>query len=345
MSAQFPKFFLPLLVVSLLQTSYSLQAAAKPQTPRTSKGQPSKSANPREQAGPALGENAYCDKGNVAHFGEKDGPAELPKTCYYTGMDATPSPGKQIRVAAGADLNAAVDQARCGDTLLLAAGANFAPRTFPKKNCDDQHYITLRTDTPDSKLPPEGTRISPAWAGVASLPGRPSYAQPAGGPAKLMPTITVSDPAGMTFGDHYRFIGIQWAPVEGKKLFRLLWVGAGADHLIFDRNWIHGTDGQELGKGIITNDGVTYFALIHSYVNDFACMAKIGACTDASALGGGNSSDPVHTLKVVDNFLEASGENILFGGGRSKVRPTDVPLYTVFQASNSGSPKLWRGQQ
>src|SRR5208282_5966756 len=38
------------------------------------------------------GENAYCDKGNVAKFGEKDGPADLPRTCYYTGMDGTPSP-------------------------------------------------------------------------------------------------------------------------------------------------------------------------------------------------------------------------------------------------------------
>jgi hypothetical protein len=44
-----------------------------------------------ESVTPPLGENAYCDKGNVAHFGDKDGPAELPKTCYYTGMDGTPS--------------------------------------------------------------------------------------------------------------------------------------------------------------------------------------------------------------------------------------------------------------
>jgi hypothetical protein len=55
-------------------------------------------------------------------------------------------------------------------------------------------------------------------------------------------------------------------------------------------------------------------------------MAKIGACTDATAFGGGNSEDPVHTLKIVDNFLEASGENVLFGGAKSSVRPTDVEV-------------------
>src|SRR5438105_862822 len=43
-------------------------------------------------AGPPTGENAYCGKGNVAHFGDKDGPAQLPTACYYTGLDGTPSP-------------------------------------------------------------------------------------------------------------------------------------------------------------------------------------------------------------------------------------------------------------
>src|SRR5271163_408747 len=78
---------------------------------------------------PPTGENAYCGKGNVPQFGDKDGPAELPKTCYYTGLDATPSPGKQIRVAANADLVNAVDGAKCGDTLLLPAGASYEVRT------------------------------------------------------------------------------------------------------------------------------------------------------------------------------------------------------------------------
>ena len=128
---------------------------------------------------PPIAENAYCGKGNVAQFGAKDGPAELPKACFYTALDGTPSPGKQIRVAAKTDLAEAFEHAKCGDTLLLAAGASFELKDLPAKKCDDQHYVTVRTDTPDDKLPPEGTRISPAWAGVASLPGRPGYAQPA----------------------------------------------------------------------------------------------------------------------------------------------------------------------
>ncbi|MGB9265819.1 MAG: hypothetical protein WCB56_10230, partial [Terriglobales bacterium] len=159
---------------------------------------------------PPTGENAYCGKGDVPQFGEKDGPAELPKTCYYTGLEATPSPGKQIHVGAKENLADAVDHAKCGDTLLLPAGAAYEAGELPFKKCDASHYITIRTDTPDSKLPPEGTRISPAWAGVPSLPGRPAFAQPAGGAAKLMPTILVKRNAGVVVGDHVRFIGIEW---------------------------------------------------------------------------------------------------------------------------------------
>src|ERR1700692_1305758 len=135
-------------------------------------------------AGPPTGENAYCGKGNVAQFGAKDGIADLPQACFYTGLDGTPSPGKQIRVAAKSDLAAAIDHAKCGDTLVLPTASSFEVRELPSKKCDDKHYITIRTETPDSQLPAEGTRISPGWGGIASLPGRPSFAQPAGGPAK-----------------------------------------------------------------------------------------------------------------------------------------------------------------
>src|SRR5216684_3461768 len=168
-------------------------------------------ALPALAAAPPTGENAYCGKGNVAQFGAKDGIAELPKACYYTALDGTPSPGKQIRVSAKSDLAAAIDDAKCGDTLLLPAGASFDATALPSKKCDDQHYITVRTDTPDSNLPPEGSRISPAWAGVASLPGRPPFAQPSGGPARLLATVVARRPEGVSVGDHLRPIGLAGA--------------------------------------------------------------------------------------------------------------------------------------
>jgi hypothetical protein len=273
---------------------------------------------------PPDAENAYCGPGNVAKFGAKDGPAQLPQKCYYTALEATPSPGKQIKVGPNADLAETVANAKCGETLLLSAGAVYGIKDFPRKNCDDQHYITIRPDTPDSKLPPEGTRISPAWGGVASLPGRPAYAQPSGGAAKLMAAVASLNGTGITLGDHYRFIAIEWIASPDRKVVRLLFTN-GSDHIVLDRNWMHGTDGQEMGRGLNVN-GANYVAVIHSYFNSFTCMAVTGTCTDAAAIGGGNGDIPIFALKIVDNFLESSGENIIFGGGAATVHPEDVEI-------------------
>jgi hypothetical protein len=276
-------------------------------------------------AAPPTGENAYCAKGNVPQFGGKDGPAEPPRTCYYTGMDGTPSPGKQIRVSAKADLGATVGEAKCGDTLLLPAGASFEIKELPRKNCDEQHYITIRTDTPDSKLPAEGTRITPAWAGVASLPGRPPFAQPAGGPAKLMATLVVTGPSVAVPGDYIRFIGIEWTSDPAMNIGRL--VGAdGADHLILDRNWLHPGQGAEVGKAVTASHGARMIAVINSYLSGMNCVARSGKCTDSTAISGGNGDLPTGTFKIVNNFLEASGENILFGGAAATVNPTDIEI-------------------
>jgi hypothetical protein len=287
-------------------------------------------------AAPPTSENAYCGKGNAAQFGDKDGIAELPKTCYYTALDGTPSPGKSIRVGAGSDLAAAIEHAKCGDTLLLPAGASFEAKVLPSKQCDDQHYITVRTDTPDAKLPSEGSRISPAWAGVASLPGRPPFAQPSGGPAKLLATIVVRRPEGVVVGDHIRFIGIEWT-AQDRVIYRLVTVEH-ANHVIFDRNWIHPAEGLELAHGIGMNDGAHTIAVINSYINGMNCVAVAGRCSDATALGGGRGSEPVHTFKFYNNFLEAAGENILFGGGASSVNPTDIEI----RRNHLFKPMIWK---
>ena len=276
-------------------------------------------------AAPPAGENAYCGKGDVPQFGSKDGPAALPRACYYTGMDGTPSPGKQIRVSPKEDLSATLERAKCGDTLLLPAGASFELKELPRKNCDEQHYITVRTDTPDSKLPPAGTRITPAWAGVASLPGRPQYAQPAGGAAKLMATLVVTRPGGVIVGDHIRFIGIVWTSDPALNISRLV-LADGADHVIFDRNWLHPGEGAEVGKAIRVSLGARVIAVINSYISGINCVARTGKCTDSNAIGGGNGDLPTGTLKIVNNFMEASGQAILLGGAAATVNPTDIEI-------------------
>ncbi|MGA9642620.1 MAG: hypothetical protein WBQ72_14580 [Terriglobales bacterium] len=287
--------------------------------------------------GVQTGENAYCGKGDVAHFGDKDGPAELPQTCYYTGLDGTPSPGKQIHVGEKDDLAGAVSSAKCGDILLLPPGAVYEVRELAPKKCDDQHYITIRSDVPDSKLPPEGTRISPAWAGVASLPGRPPFAQPTGGPAKLMATIMVKPNNGVVVGDHIRFIAIEWTTPANDHTSRMVYTDH-VDHVIFDRNYMHAGEGSEVGHGVGMILGSHKIAVINSYLSGLNCIARKGSCTDATAIGGAHSDEPFGTFKIYNNFLEASGEDILFGGGGSENNPTDVEI----RHNHLFRPMIWK---
>ena len=126
--------------------------------------------------GSSSADNKYCGAGDQANFGTNDGPATLPQRCINTALSNTPSGGKQTLVPAGGDPNSALDNAACGDVILLQAGATFKkPVTLPAKNCDAQHWITVRTSAADSSLPAEGTRLTPCYAGVSSLPGRPAY--------------------------------------------------------------------------------------------------------------------------------------------------------------------------
>ncbi len=294
-------------------------------------------ARPAYAVAPPITENAYCGKGNVAQFGEKDGPAELPKACYYTALDGTPSPGKQIHLPAKSDLAHEIDSAKCGDTLLLPAGASFEVTELPAKKCDDQHYITVRTETSDAKLPPEETRISPAWGGIASLPGRPAFARPSGGPAKLLATLIVHRPDGAAIGDHLRFIGIEWTTPPEANIGRIITVEK-TDHVIFDRNWIHAADGAEVGHGVGIVHGAKMIAVINSYISGLSCIARTGKCTDATGIGGGSGDEPITTLKIYNNFIEAAGENILFGGSGATIVPTDIEI----RRNHLFRPMLWK---
>ena len=198
----------------------------------------------------------------------------------------------------------------------------------------------MRTDTPDSKLPPEGTRISPAWAGVASLPGRPPFAQPSNGPAKLLATLVVRRASGAIVGDHIRFIGIEWTTPPDADIGRIV-TAEHSDHVIFDRNWVHPADGREVGHGIGIIHGSRMIAVINSYISGLNCIARTGKCTDATAVGGGSGDDPISTLKFYNNFLESSGENILFGGSAATQVPTDIEI----RRNHLFRPMLWKEGQ
>lgn len=264
--------------------------------------------------------------------GEFDGPAELPRVHLKSALSDTPAPGQVRSVRAGDNLQAAIDGAQCGDTLQLEAGATFHGRfRFPEKPCDDAHWIIVRTSAPNAELPPEGTRLTPCFAGVASLPGRPDFhcARPRNVMAKLeYDENNASGPIAFLPGaNHYRFLGLEITRgAPGTSITALAFVRAGtANHLIFDRVWMHGTAQDETTRGLAMVN-MTDVAVVDSFFTDFHCVAATGACTDAQALGSTGSNVPNGPYKIENNFLEASGENILFGGGGASVAPADISI-------------------
>jgi len=284
--------------------------------------------------------NAYCSAGDVPQFGSNDGPAALPQTCYYTALEATPSPGTVRTVTDVASWNSAWAAAVCGDIIQIPAGTAItatasAGLSIPTKTCDANHYITVETSAVGN-LPAEGNRLTPCYAGIQSLPGRPSYPCPTA--ANYMAKIVAAATSGggtraitMSANSAYiRFIGLEITRSSGSGInSQLVKMNAGGiNHIIFDRVWGHGNTTDETTRFASMNR-TSYFALIDSTLTDFWCVSVIGACTDAQAISGGansNVADADNTWKIVNNFLEGAAETIELGGGSAALIPTGIEI-------------------
>jgi len=279
-------------------------------------------------------DNRYCGKGNKPQFGAtSDGPGALPLSCFYTGIDGTPSPGKSITATDSASLQTALNSAACGDVISLKAGNVFSGSfSLPGKKCDDAHWIQIRVSTPDAQLPAEGQRLTPCFAGVPSLPGRPPYDCPSG-QADVMAHIVASGKGAEPFTysqsiDHYRFgPGLEITRGAGTGIVHELLRpenDASANHIVFDRIWGHGAPTDETTRFALF-DGMD-IASVDSYFNDFLCTAVTGSCSDSQVFAGGLGSHRQGNWKIVNNFLEAAGQSILFGGGGATQTPADIEI-------------------
>jgi hypothetical protein len=260
-----------------------------------------------------------------------DGPAELPRDYVKSALQDTPARGKTWIVHSGQSPEPILASASCGDIIQLQAGATFSGRfVIPAKNCDDSHWIIIRTSTPDSSLPPEGTRLTPCYAGVSSLAGRPQAS--CSSSTNVLAKIEFNGTGGsgpVTFSpgaNHYRLVGLEVTrSASPATVYALIQFMGQANHVIFDRLWVHGTPQEETVRGMMLGS-TRYVAVVDSFFTDFHCVSKTGSCGDAQAIAGGLGDDPMGPYKIVDNFLEASGENIIFGGGAASATPADIQI-------------------
>jgi hypothetical protein len=245
---------------------------------------------------------------SIANVARAANPPTLPLT-FDTPYSA-PS-GSVISLPAGGDLQAALNSAQLGDTIVLAAGATYTgPFTLPNKSSGNG-WIYIQSSA-YSTLPSPGSRVKLV-------------------DASKMPKIVVAAQRGPAISTsrnahHYRFVGIHFRPTAGSFVTELVRIGdydtstsTLPSHIVFDRCIFQG-DSAVGGRRGIAMDG-RYVAVLDSHLSDFK---EVGA--DTQAAWAHNTSGP---LKLVNNYLEAAGENLMFGGADSKsssLVPADIEI-------------------
>jgi regulation of enolase protein 1 (concanavalin A-like superfamily) len=262
----------------------------------------------------------------------------LPKICFLILPILVPlalagpvARAATLTVPAGGDLQAAINSAQPGDTILIQAGASFVGSfILPNKNSagTDADWITIRTSAPDSQLPPAGQRITPAYS-------------------QLMPKLIsrgLGEPALQTEprAHHYRIIGIEFAKVNPNAIvYDLVKLGSWGDdqntldrvphHLVFDRCYIHGDSG-DLKRGVALNSAST--EILNSYLSDIHVRGQ-----EAQAICGWNGPGP---FRIINNYIEAAGENLMFGGALPDI-PNLIPSDIEIRRNHIYKQPSWRG--
>ena len=241
---------------------------------------------------------------------------------------ATGGNAKTITVKSGANLQRALDGAVPGDELVLDAGATFNGNfTLPVTSGDA--FITVRSSR-CAELP-AGERVSPAQANLMARLETPN----------MMPVL-VAPPR----SHHWRFQCLEFTQGSsvGPTGYNLIQLGDGdpagqqktleaaPHHLEFDRVIVRARDNRTaVQRGITLNSA--YTSVTNSHISGIKWEG-----VDTQAVGGWNGPGP---FDIVNNYLEASGENIIFGGATPTI-PGLVPSDIKIKNNHLFKPLSWQ---
>jgi hypothetical protein len=213
---------------------------------------------------------------------------------------------------------------RSAETILLQAGATFAGSfVLPVKS--GSGFVTIRSSAADASLPADGVRVSPANAA--------QLARVQGGIAGMPAFVTAPG------AHHFRLQFLEIVNTYANNDIIQFGDGSAAQNtlanvahdLIVDRCYIHGDASGGQKRGIALNSAAT--SVVNSYISDIK-----SAESEAQAVGGWNGPGP---YTITNNYLEASGENVMFGGSDPYI-PNLVPSDIVIRQNTITKPTSWR---
>lgn len=228
------------------------------------------------------------------------------------------------------DLQAAIDAAAYGDTILLRAGQTFVGH-YTLRAKSGTGVIIIRSDAPDSSLPAAGTRLVPATRGGTVALSQLARIIGKGGAYKTSPLLRTEPGA---HGYVLRFIDFDGVSHLGYET--LIQIGedttvAPPYDITLDRVYVHGDRYKGQKRGITLN--AKQVSVLNSYISDIKAVNA-----DSQAITGYNGAGP---FTIENNYLEAAGENVLFGGADPAVANL-VPSDIVMRRNHLFKPLAWR---
>ncbi len=239
-------------------------------------------------------------------------------------LTSTSASAATYTVAAGGNLQAVLNTAVGGDVILLAPGATFTG-TFTLPVHGGTGFVTVRSGASDALLPPAGTRITPAYV--------PYLARIVSG--TTAPALRTAPGAAF-----WRIECLEFPPTaRGSNDIVAIGDGSSAQNslamlphdIVLDRIYVHGDPLIGQKRAIALNAGRV--SILNSWVSDIKAVGQ-----DSQAIAGWNGSGP---YTIENNYLEAAGNGILFGGDDPKI-PNLVASDITVRGNTVTRPVAWR---
>jgi sugar lactone lactonase YvrE len=232
-----------------------------------------------------------------------------------------PTGGSTFNVNTSSGFQQALNTSQPGDTIVLQSGAVFSGNfTLPAKANPNHKWIYIESSA-YGRLPAPGSRVGPNDAVNMAKIVTPNGTAP----------VTIAAGA-----SNYRLVGLEVTTQSNQgcqlnnnppvNCFTYFLVSASttvgqplADSITVDRSYIHGTPTQDVRQGVVVNG--TNFAVIDSYISDIH-----QSTADSQGVLGYYTPGPI---KIVDNFIAATTENIMFGGAggyNNPYIPADIEI-------------------